>query len=59
MIHTLIGIAAGSLLAGCGVPQAYKTIKDGHARGIALYMMCMLILRDFSHGSLYISRARI
>lgn len=43
MLLTAIGIIAGCLLAGCGIPQAVKTIKDGHAKGIALYMMLMLI----------------
>lgn len=39
----LIGLLAGCLLAGCGIPQAIKTIKDGHSRGIALNMMLLLI----------------
>lgn len=43
MLLTAIGVLAGCLLAGCGIPQAVKTIKDGHAKGIALYMMIMLI----------------
>jgi uncharacterized protein with PQ loop repeat len=53
MINTLIGLAAGTLLAGCGIPQAIKVVKDGHARGIALNMMLMLISGLFLMG-LYI-----
>lgn len=43
MIHSLIGILGGCLLAACGIPQAIKTLKDGHAKGLALNFMLMLI----------------
>jgi uncharacterized protein with PQ loop repeat len=42
-LASAIGVTAGCLLAGCGVPQALKTVKDGHANGIALNMMLMLL----------------
>lgn len=53
MINEAIGLTAGCLLAGCGIPQAVKVIRDGHARGIALNMMLMLIFGLFLMG-LYI-----
>lgn len=43
MITSLIGIAAGCFLAACGIPQAIKVLREGHARGIALNMMLLLI----------------
>lgn len=53
MIIPIIGISAGICLASCGIPQAVKTIKDGHAKGLALNMMLMLISGIFLMG-LYI-----
>lgn len=53
MITVAIGILAGCLLACCGVPQAVKTIKDGHAKGLSLNFMLMLIGGIFLMG-LYI-----
>lgn len=53
MINQIVGLAAGCLLAGCGIPQAIKVIREGNARGIALNMMLMLISGLFLMG-LYI-----
>lgn len=53
MINEAIGLIAGCLLAACGVPQALKVVKDGHAEGLALNMMLMLIAGIFLMG-LYI-----
>lgn len=51
MIASIVGILAGCLLASCGVPQAVKVIKEGHALGIALNMMLFLILGLFLMGT--------
>ena len=53
VLTSSIGILAGCLLASCGIPQAVKVIREGHARGIALNMMLMLIGGLFCMG-LYI-----
>lgn len=52
-MNALIGIVAGCLLAACGIPQAIKTVKDGHAEGLSLNFMLMLIFGIFLMG-LYI-----
>lgn len=49
----IIGILGGLLLAACGIPQAVKTLKDGHAKGLSLNFMLMLIGGIFLMG-LYI-----
>lgn len=59
MIITIIGWIGTIFLAGAGLPQLYKSIKDGHATGLAWYylilvwlgMVCMLtyvLLTTFS-----------
>jgi uncharacterized protein with PQ loop repeat len=53
MIASIVGILAGVLLAACGIPQAVKVLRDGHAKGIALHFMLMLISGIFLMG-LYI-----
>jgi uncharacterized protein with PQ loop repeat len=52
-VNILIGLLAGFLLAGYGVPQAFKVVKQGHADGLSLQMMLMLMFGLFFMG-LYI-----
>jgi len=37
----IIGWIGGILLSLCGVPQAWKSYKDGHSEGLSLYFILM------------------
>jgi uncharacterized protein with PQ loop repeat len=52
MIH-LLGYVAMACLMAAGAPQAYKSYKDGHSRGIAGIFL-ILLLSGFSLMSLYL-----
>lgn len=37
----LLGYVGGFLFAFCGLPQAWKSYKDGHSDGVSLMMILM------------------
>ncbi len=41
MLFEAVGWVGGMLLAVCGIPQTIKTVKDGHARGLAWSFLLM------------------
>lgn len=45
MIET-IGWIAGLLFAFCGLPQAIKCIKEGHAKGVSVLFLYMWLVGE-------------
>ena len=41
MLSAIIGWIGSILFAFCGLPQAHKTWKDGHANGLDIYFLLL------------------
>lgn len=46
LVTNVIGWIMSASFTGCGVPQAWKSYRDGHSKGLSLYFLLLWIIGE-------------